>query len=117
VPRALVLSEDSRARRVRVSELLAVGIDVDWARDIDEAIVRASCAQPDVIVLDGVRDARLLLPLLDQLGSFDATRRVPVVLRTDFTLEPPVVARCAAVVRSPEAGLRIVGAVRALARC
>jgi hypothetical protein len=116
LPRALVLSEDSRARRVRVSELLAVGIDVDWARDVDEAVVRASCAPPDVIILDGVRDPRILPQLLDQLAAFDATRRVPIILRSDFTLEPPVVARCAAVVRSPEAGLRIVGAVHSLAR-
>jgi PleD family two-component response regulator len=115
-PRALVLSEDSRARRVRVSELLAVGVDVDWARDVDEAVVRASCSPPDVIILDGVRDPRLLLRLLDQLASFDATRHVPVILRSDFSLDAPVVARCAAVVRSPEAGLRIVGAVHALAR-
>jgi PleD family two-component response regulator len=115
-PRALVLSEDSRARRVRVSELLAVGIDVDWARDVDEAVIRASCVPPDVIIVDGVHDPRVLPRLLDQLASFDATRRVPVILRSDFSLDAPVVARCAAVVRSPEAGLRIVGAVHALAR-
>jgi hypothetical protein len=114
-PRALVLSEDSRARRVRVNELLAVGIDVDWARDVDEAIVRSSCSPPDVIIVDGVRDPRLLPPLLEQLAAFDATRRVPIILRSDFTLEEPVVARCAAVVRSP-AGLRIVGAVHAITR-
>jgi hypothetical protein len=99
---------------VRVSELLAVGIDVDWARNVHEAVVRASCAPPDVLVVDGVRDPRLLPRLLDRLATSDATRRVPVILRSDFGLDPQVAARCAAVVRSPEAGLRIIGAVHAL---
>jgi hypothetical protein len=113
--RALVLSEDARTRRLRVTELLAAGVEVGWARDIEEALFRASCASPDVIILDGPRDPPLVRQLLDLLVCFPATRGVPVILRSDFALSPQVRDRCAAVVRGPGAGDQIVGAVRALA--
>jgi hypothetical protein len=110
--RALVLSEDARTRRLRVTELLAAGVEVDWSRDIEEALFRASCAAPDVIVLDGPRDPRLVRQILDHLASFAPTRAVPVILRSDFALSPEVRDRCAAVVRGPGVGDQIVGAVR-----
>jgi hypothetical protein len=112
--RALVLSEDARTRRLRVTELLAAGFEVDWARDLEEALFRASCAVPDAIVLDGPRDPLLVRQLLAHLASFSPTRGVPVILRSDFSLSPEVRQGCAAVVRGPGVGAQIVGAVDAL---
>jgi hypothetical protein len=114
--RALVLSEDARTRRLRVTELLAAGVEVDWARDIEEALFRASCASPDVIVLDGPRDPPLVRQLLDLLVSFPATAAVPIILRSDFALSPEVRGSCAAIVRGPGVGEQIVGAVRTLTK-
>jgi hypothetical protein len=112
--RALVLSEDPRTRRLRVTELLAAGVEVGWARDIEEALFRASCASPDVIVLDGPRDPPLVRQLLDLLVSFPPTVGVPIILRSDFALSAEVRGCCAAVVRGPGVGEQIVGAVKAL---
>jgi CheY-like chemotaxis protein len=113
--RVLVLSEDARTRRLRVTELLTAGFEVDWARDIEEALFRATCASPDVIVLDGPRDPPLVRQLLDHLASFEPTHRLPIILRSEFALPREVRDRCAAVVRGPEAGEQIVAFVQALA--
>jgi hypothetical protein len=110
-----VLSEDPRARRLRVTELLAAGVDVDWACDVEEALFRATCVAPDVIVLDGPRDPRVVRDILDRVAAFGATRRVPVVLRSDFALSSGLNDRCAAVVRGPSAGAQIVRALQSLA--
>jgi DNA-binding response OmpR family regulator len=110
-----VLSEDARTRRLRVTELLTVGFEVDWARDIEEALFRATCASPDVIVLDGPRDPPLVRGLLEHLASFESTQRVPIILRSDFALSQDVRERCAAIVRGPGAGEQIVALVQAIA--
>jgi hypothetical protein len=98
-----------------VTELLTAGFEVDWARDMEEALFRATCASPDAIVLDGPRDPPLVRGLLADLASFEPTCRVPIILRSDFALSRYVRDRCAAIVRGPAAGEQIVALVQAIA--
>ena len=53
VPRVLVADSDERSRYVRHAQLSAAGFLVSVARTGFEAIVKASCQLPDLILLDG----------------------------------------------------------------
>lgn len=114
-PRVLVLSADPRARRSAVMELLAVGLEVDWARDVEEARFRAACSRPDAVVVESYpAPSRALGTLVAQLAAFQETAPVPVIVRSGDVLPPRVRERCVAVVRGPGAG-EIVALVRELA--
>jgi PleD family two-component response regulator len=55
-PHALLADSEATARTRRVAELAAAGFRVSLARTAFEAIVKASCQLPDVILLGGLPD-------------------------------------------------------------
>jgi hypothetical protein len=117
VVRVLVLSEDARMRRLRVRELLAGGIDVDWAPHVEEVFRRLARARPDVLLVDVPRDPEVVRRVRQYLARIDATKGgVPILLGCDSRLSPELRGGCAAVVRGPGAGDPIVAVVRSLAR-
>ena len=81
-PLVLIADGDGVSRDVREAQLRTAGLRVSIARTGFEAIVKACCYTPDVILLD------ISLPVMDgwevarTLESSEATRRIPIIALT-----------------------------------
>lgn len=78
-PLVLIADGDAVSREIREAQLLAAGVRVSVARTGFEAIVKASCQVPDVILLD------------DSLRDIEATETGRLLTTCPVTAHIPVV--------------------------
>jgi CheY-like chemotaxis protein len=78
-PHVLVAGGDERSQRVRHAQLSAAGLRVSTARTGFEAIVKASCHLPDLILLD------------DSLADIDSAETGRLLTTCPATAHIPVV--------------------------
>ncbi len=79
VPLVLIADADAGSREIREAQLLAAGVRVSVARTGFEAIVKASCHVPDVILLD------------DSLNDIEAAETGRLLTTCPVTSHIPVV--------------------------
>jgi CheY-like chemotaxis protein len=79
----LIADGNPRTRAARAEQLLAAGLRVSTAQTAFEAIVKASCYTPDVILLDGSLAELDAATARDLLTTCPTTAHIPV-----FTLTP-----------------------------
>ena len=92
----LIGDGDEMSRRVRETQLRTAGCRVSLARTGFEAIVKASCHMPDVILLD------------DSLGDIDAAETSRLIATCPVTSHIPVVRLGSGSPRLPRRVLTIV---------
>jgi CheY-like chemotaxis protein len=78
----LVADADGGTRRVREQQLLAAGHRVSVARTAFEAIVKATCHVPDMILLDSSLPDIALSETVAFLGTCPVTSHIPIVRLT-----------------------------------
>jgi CheY-like chemotaxis protein len=82
LPLVLIADADSRSRERRAQQLELRGFRVTVARTPFEAIVKASCHLPDLILLDGSLGAEGAEETTELLSTCPATAHIPIVRLT-----------------------------------
>ena len=82
VPRVLVADADQQSRIRRAHQLEARGFRVALARTSFEAIVKASCHLPDVILVDGSLGDEDVAGTTELLATCPATAHIPILRLT-----------------------------------
>ena len=78
----LVADADGATRAVREQQLLAAGHRVSVARTAFEAIVKATCHVPDMILLDSSLSDIAASETISFLGTCPVTSHIPIVRLT-----------------------------------
>ena len=81
-PSMLIADADPRSRERRVQQLELRGFRVSEARTAFEAIVKASCHLPDLILVDGSLGAAGARETTELLSTCPATAHIPIVRLT-----------------------------------
>ena len=74
----LIADANARTRAARVEQLVAAGLRVSMARTSFEAIVKATCSVPDLILLDGSLAEIDAAETGQMLTSCPVTSHIPV---------------------------------------
>jgi CheY-like chemotaxis protein len=82
LPLVLIADADARSRERRVQQLELRGFRVSAARTAFEAIVKASCQLPDLILVDGSLGAACARETAELLSTCPATAHIPIVRLT-----------------------------------
>jgi CheY-like chemotaxis protein len=82
LPLVLIADADPRSRERRVQQLELRGFRVSVARTAFEAIVKASCHLPDLILVDGSLGAAGVRETTELLSTCPATAHIPIVRLT-----------------------------------
>lgn len=78
----LVADSEGTTRSAREQQLLAAGHRVSLARTAFEALVKATCQPPDVILLDGALPDIAAHDLINFLSTCPVTAHIPVARLT-----------------------------------
>ena len=79
LPLVLIADANPRSRERRAQQLELRGFRVSVARTAFEAIVKASCHLPDLILVDGSLGATGAKETMELLASCPATAHIPIV--------------------------------------
>ena len=82
LPLVLIADANPRSRERRAEQLELRGFRVSVARTAFEAIVKASCHLPDLILVDGSLGASGAKETMELLASCPATAHIPIVRLT-----------------------------------
>ena len=82
LPLVLIADADPRSRQRRTQQLELRGFRVAVARTGFEAIVKASCHLPDLILVDGSLGAAGVRETTELLSTCPATAHIPIVRLT-----------------------------------
>lgn len=82
LPLVLIADADPRSRQRRAQQLELRGFRVSVARTAFEAIVKASCHLPDLILVDGSLGAAGAQETTELLSTCPATAHIPIVRLT-----------------------------------
>lgn len=82
LPLVLIADADPRSRQRRTQQLELRGFRVSVARTGFEAIVKASCYLPDLILVDGSLGAADARETTELLATCPATAHIPIVRLT-----------------------------------
>ena len=82
VPHILMADGDAASREIREAQLRGAGFRVSVARTWFEAIVKACCHLPDVVLLDDSLGDQLAMETGQLLTSCPVTAHIPVVRLT-----------------------------------
>ena len=79
LPHVLVADADAESRLRRANQLQARGFRVSVARTAFEAIVKASCHVPDLILVDDSLGSADVADTMELLATCPATAHIPLV--------------------------------------
>ena len=88
IAHVLIADSNARTRAARAEQLTAAGLRVSIAHTAFEAIVKASCHIPDMILLDGSLSELDAATARQLLATCPITSHIPVVMLTPGRIVP-----------------------------